>query len=673
GRCDEQVKIRGFRIELGEIAAQLSSLEEVDSAAVVVHEQGAEKRLVAYVVPVSKQLKALLTDEQTIDDNFIQQVREKLQARLPEHMIPAVFMLLPDLPLTTNGKLDTKTLPSPELSAQQNYVAATTDIEKQLCDIWQMVLGVELVGREDNFFNLGGDSIISISMVAALRASGFDVSVRDIFEHSSVKKLASFVAERLLDKQVQAMEPFALLTQEERSGYEASELCTLIEDAYPLSQLQSGMVFHTQKSGFDGVYHDIMSDHLRCRWDEQAFCRSLLMVVAAHPLLRSGFKLTGERPLQHVFREVELPLLVEDIQHMNEQDQQEYLDAWRQMRRHHEFDWENGPLYQVNVFLRSVQTFELVVSFHHAILDGWSLATLNTQLFGHYLAQLTGETPADVAVERIYREFIALELESLSDTDAKARFTQMLADSPVEQLPLKVGVSRTQQREQGTHLVPELALHSVPLAALAQRLNVPLQSVLLAVHFKVLSQLSGQDEVLSCVTHNGRPEVQGAQSGLGLFLNSLPVGMRLPQGSWAKLIESVAEVSRGLLPYRRYPLSMIQKETGREFGEVTFNYTHFHVYNSLELGDESEVARLGGSGFEQTNFDFHVDISRSVDGGDHLQLALHFNRHLYDAEQIAMIGRCYLKAVALCLADVSASHAVSLLDDEALTDLTALE
>ncbi|RKG95355.1 non-ribosomal peptide synthetase, partial [Corallococcus sp. CA047B] len=184
GRLDSQVKVRGFRIELGEVESALSRCEGVSESVVVVREETPGiKRLVAYVVA--------RTGAQVTTDGL----RSELKARLPEYMVPAVFTVLPALPLTVNGKVDRKALPAPEASteASESYEAPRTRTEETLAGVWARVLGVERVGVRENFFALGGDSILSIQVVAKAGQAGLKVTPKQLFQHPTVEQLAKVV------------------------------------------------------------------------------------------------------------------------------------------------------------------------------------------------------------------------------------------------------------------------------------------------------------------------------------------------------------------------------------------------------------------------------------------------------------------------------------------------
>jgi aryl carrier-like protein len=182
GRNDEQVKIRGFRIELGEVETALSRQPGVKQAAVVTCQHQGQTHLAAYIVAEGASL---------VMDTLYQ----SLNTELPEYMVPGSFTELEALPMTINGKLDKRKLPAPTFNSGEDYIAPRTELETQLCAIWQEVLGVEQVGIEDNFFRIGGDSIISIQLVSKLRRAGFSIQVKSIFDAPTVSQQAHLLAQ----------------------------------------------------------------------------------------------------------------------------------------------------------------------------------------------------------------------------------------------------------------------------------------------------------------------------------------------------------------------------------------------------------------------------------------------------------------------------------------------
>ncbi|KGJ86778.1 phosphopantetheine-binding protein, partial [Thalassotalea sp. ND16A] len=211
---------RGFRIELGEIEYQLLSHDEVNDAVVVALSSGkGDKRLVAYVT--HDEATAMLTEEnndaaQTLRHDFIDSLKATLTQALPDYMVPSAFVVLDKLPLTPNGKVDRKGLPTPDMSLQQkSYVAPTTATEKLLCEIWQDVLGIEQVGITDNFFALGGHSLLIISVVSEIsKTLEVHLTLKSVFSTPTVAESAVFIDAIKLNERYEA----SMITAEFEEG-----------------------------------------------------------------------------------------------------------------------------------------------------------------------------------------------------------------------------------------------------------------------------------------------------------------------------------------------------------------------------------------------------------------------------------------------------------------------
>jgi aryl carrier-like protein len=204
GRLDEQVKVRGYRVELGEIEAELREQGAVREVVVMLREdQAGGKRLVAYVVAEAK--------------TSVSELRQSLQEHLPEYMIPSAFVMLEELPLTVNGKVDRRALPAPDSSRpklEKVYVAPRNEREEKLAGIWSQVLGLEKVGVHDNFFELGGDSIIIIKIIGRMTQIGLEVSAKQIHDHPTIAELASAVSETVQTEEVFDSMPLVDLSDE---------------------------------------------------------------------------------------------------------------------------------------------------------------------------------------------------------------------------------------------------------------------------------------------------------------------------------------------------------------------------------------------------------------------------------------------------------------------------
>jgi amino acid adenylation domain-containing protein/non-ribosomal peptide synthase protein (TIGR01720 family) len=605
GRIDQQVKVRGFRIELGEIEAALLDSPAVAMTTVqaVADAGDAQQRLAAYVVP-SRQTS-------------IEELREHLARKLPDYMIPAFFVLLDDLPLTVNGKVNRHALPSPDHAQRAPaaaFVAPRNDVERLLAEAFATGLGLDRVGIHDNFFALGGDSIRSIEVLSRARAAGVDLDFGSLFSHPTVAQLAAVGSEaRLLDRQT---EPFELVAPEV-----ADALPRGAEAAYPLTRLQQGMLLETLDAGATSTYHDVVSYHLQAPWNREALEQALAVVAARHDILRTSILLdAGPEPLQVVHGEVTIPLRVDDLAALAVDEQEQRIDTWAREETVRAFDLDRAPLLRVQVHLRSASTFQFSLSFHHAILDGWSVATLLSELFpayAHRLGHPVPPLPAPPAVA--FRDYVALERRVLADPDERSFWEDYVAGASPTLLPRPPGASRAVQRRRVRSFeIPVPTETSQRLEQLASEMAVPLRSVLLAAHVRALGVICGESDIVTGLVTNGRPEQQDGERVLGLFLGTLPFRLRLTTGSWRELVAQVHDVEKQIERHRRFPLVEIQRLAGQALFETDFNFVHFHVLEqALRVHDELQV--LGARGFEETGFTLAVNFglgvgSRSIAG-----------------------------------------------------------
>ena len=636
GRIDQQVKIRGFRIELGEIEALLAQHPAVWESAVLVREdEPGNKRLVAYVVSKVKQSPTAA------------ELRRFLKQKLPEYMVPSAFVQLEALPLTANGKVDRRALPVPDTARpelENVFVAPSTPEEKILAAIWTKVLGVEKVGINDNFFALGGDSIRSIQVLSQAKEQGLSFSLAQLFQYQTIHELVQELKTQENDiTKLELTQPFSLISQADKQ-----QLPDGLEDAYPLAMLQMGMIYHSEYSQDSAVYHDIFSFHLKTPFDVQLLQVAIQDLVNHHAVLRTSFELSNfSIPLQLVHQQVEVPLQVEDWCNLNHSEQEDALAAWFTAEKKRHFNWTHPPLVRFFVHRRTQETFNLALSFHHAILDGWSVASMMSELLKRYLS-LLGE-PVDYVSPQFsiaFRDFVALEQQAIASSETQRYWSERLNDSTFTKLPRWSFVqTNTNVREVGVQevtLSPEIF---AGLKQLAQSAEVTLKSVLLAAHLRVLNFLTGESDVVTGVAANGRPEQSDGERVLGLFLNTLPFRLQFAGGTWTDLVQQVFAAEREMLPHRRYPLAEIQRSLGSEspLFETAFNFTHFHVYEQVLGLDNLQL--LGGKFFEQTNFTFLAQFSVSPNSSE-VALNLKYDPCELCSEQINRISDYYLRVLA---------------------------
>ncbi|HSF39388.1 MAG TPA: non-ribosomal peptide synthase/polyketide synthase [Thermoanaerobaculia bacterium] len=651
GRIDGQLKIRGFRIEPGEIEAALAAHPQVREAVVVARENDGGKRLVAYVVPRSRDAKPAASE-----------LRRHLESRLPDYMVPAAFVGLDSLPLTPNGKLDRRALPDPGFQGREEapYAPPRTLTEELLAEIWGRVLGVDRVGIDDHYFSLGGDSIHSLQILSLAQKRGLALTLQDLFQRPTIRALAEQVSlgEPRTEKTDAASEPFSLVKPADRAFLPGG-----LADAYPLARLQAGMLFHSEHSPESAIFNDQHSFHVRGELAPELLQSAIDGVVRRHAALRTSFDFTSfSEPLQLVHARVEAPAAINDLLGLDEEAQEAAVAGWLRADRHRSWDWSRAPLARFQVHRRSAGTFQFTLSFHHSILDGWSAASLLSELFRRYTLLLAGTVqPEEPAPTASYRDFVRQERIALTASQESGFWHRYLAGAEVAPVtrwrPAAGGARRA--RVVSVYL-PEDTVAG--LRALARTTAVPLKSVLLAAHCKVMGFLTGTADVLTGLSTNGRPEQADGEQVLGLFLNNVPFRQRLGGETWEDLSQAVFANEREILPHRRFPLADIQTaHGGRPLFEAAFNFLHYHVYKGLSDIDGVEV--LGRAGYEETNFPLVANFSLDPQGTA-IALLLNFSESQLAPAQAEAIAGAYLRALAAMAAEPGRRHEeVSLLSE----------
>ncbi|WP_344881073.1 amino acid adenylation domain-containing protein, partial [Nonomuraea antimicrobica] len=635
GRMDHQVKVRGYRIEPGEIEERLREHASVRDAVVVVRsERDGQAYLCGYV----------LSPAPVPEDGL----RDHLRRALPEYMVPARLVTLERWPLTPNGKLDRRALPEPVEQAE--YVAPRTPRESDLAEVWAEVLGRERVGVLDNFFALGGDSIRFVTVLAQARARGLDFTFRQLFEHPTVAGLAA-VASDAPGGADRALGPFELLTPQDRG-----KIPDGVADAYPMTQLQAGLVFQSELSHATVEYHDILSYTIQSAFDAGRFEQAVRILVARNPIFRTSYHLTGySEYLQLVHRDAPSPLSIADLRGLTEEEQDARFRDWAEREKAHRFVWTEPGLVRLHVHVLADDLFRYTLSQHNSALDGWSITLVHTTLFDLYHRLLEGRELPDAPTGNHARDYVALERRSLADPGHRAYWAGVLEGAAFTELPRTRNAAEPDVFPVVFHEVEFPAGLSDRIVALADRLAVPVKNVALAAHVKVLSLVSGESDVMTGYEHSGRPETEGATEAIGLFLNTVPFRARLAAGSWADLVRQVYRSETELLPARRYPMAQAKQDLGTQdpLFETAFNFTHFYLLKELEAREG--FALLDVRANSETEFVLRAEFSRHF-VSDEVRLSLHYHAHLFEPWQVARMGAYYTAAFEAMTAGPDAPH-----------------
>ncbi|MDC1162581.1 AMP-binding protein, partial [Tenacibaculum sp.] len=625
GRLDNQVKVRGYRIELGEIENALSEIEEIKKSCVLAKEDtSGNKRLVGYVVV-----------DKTFDKDVIQQ---KLKARLPDYMVPMLWVEIATIPLTASGKLDRKALPDVDGTVLSNteYVAPRNETEEELVTIWQEILGLTKIGVYDNFFELGGHSLLVIQLISRLQLIGYNIEAKHIFSNATIVAISEKLSSSIsiyevpvngIIKETNHITPSMIPLVK---GFHQEDIDSVIsqvqggvvniQDIYPLSPLQEGMYFHYLMSDNEGRDPYILSNLISFPDKEKrtSFIEALQLVVNRHDVLRTCVLSNGlPSAVQVVIREVILS--VEEITIDLSKD----ILSELQSRNNHWMDVSKAPLLE----LRSTDDLEkgnyyLMINQHHLVLDHIGLEKVVSEIELY----LSGNE-ANLSAPVLYRDFIGHTLHSQLTNDSESYFKKLFRG--VEEPTYPFELSETKEnlngiKEENIILSKEF---SKELRDICVKQGISPAVLFHAAYGIVVGRCSHKDYAIFGSLFSGR--LQGASSSadsLGLFINTLPFFIEL-KGDVFQYITEVKNQLRGLLPYEQTSLSNIQNWSNISNEVPLFSALLNFRHSSPLSNSENIITELGAKirmGHERTNYPFvlNVDdfgesfgITAQIDGG----------------------------------------------------------
>ncbi|MCH1883547.1 non-ribosomal peptide synthetase [Agrococcus sp. ARC_14] len=502
GRLDDQMKIRGYRVELAEVEAAMRREAGVARAAVVVHGEGAAARIVGYVSGSGS----------GSTDGLGAAVREALRTTLPDYMVPSTVMVLDDMPMTPNGKLDRRALPTPERSAADPAQQPRTRVERVVVEAIAEVLGIDRVGVDEDFFAAGGHSLLA-TRLAALLSERLEtkVSVRDVFEHPTGTSLAA----RVGDADGAARGP--RLARAPRP------------EPLPVSLAQRRLWFLNRLEPDSAAYNIPIVLHLDGALDEPALREALRDVVRRHEPLRTIVPLVDGEPVQRVLAaDAALPeVIAVDVP-------ADRIDAVVRDEASRPFDVTSEVPLRTMLLRVGTDRHVLVATMHHIASDGWSLAPFARDLGEAYRARAAGEEPSPTPLPVDYADFALWQREHLGDPDDEgselaaqlAHWREALAGAPEE-------IALPRDRARGTAASHDPALEGVgevrleldarrhaALRELAAEHRTSLFIVLHAAVVAMLEQQGAGDDVVLGTPVAGRTDPQ-LDELVGFFVNTV--------------------------------------------------------------------------------------------------------------------------------------------------------
>ncbi|MEU3522502.1 non-ribosomal peptide synthase/polyketide synthase [Streptomyces sp. NPDC038707] len=622
GRADDQVKIRGFRVEPGEVEAALAAHPGVTDVAVLAREdRPGAKRLVAYVV-----------GEAGRDAG---ELRAFAARTLPDYLVPTAVVPLAALPLSRNGKVDRSALPAPEALPGRTRTEPRTEAERRAAAVFAEVLGSEPPGVEDDFFQLGGDSILSIRLASRLaEAFGTDVTPRAVFTHPTPAALARFLGTR--------------------RGPGRPALVPVARDAVaPMSHAQQRLWFLQEFEPGGAEYTTALALRLRGTLDTGALRAALAAVVARHETLRTTFDSVDGHGVQIVHPPQDVPLPVRDLSRLAEGAREPALRRLLAEERARPFDLREGPLLRAGLVRLAGQDHVLVLTLHHIVTDGWSTAVLLGDLAHHYRAGL-GVPQHDLPPLPVQYADYAHWQRTAGDSDADehlAHWKERLAGTAPLELPTDRPRPPVRTTAGATARLTVPAPAVTRLTRLARDHGTTLFTTLVAAAQTYLARLSGTEDIAVGTVTSGRdrPETQGL---VGFFVNTLVLRSRAEAARpFSAFLTDVRQTVLDAFAHQDVPFERVVDAVQPE--RDTSRSPLFQVMVVLQ---NTPAAALDLPGLdvtdvepesEQAAFDLTVEFAETGTGALHGLLT--YNTDLFDAataERMAAQLGTLLRAVA---------------------------
>jgi len=541
GRGDAQVKIRGFRIELGEVEAVLREHSGVAEAVVIAREDegNREKRMVAYIVSNGA------AEELTVGE-----LRSHMKRKVPEHMIPAGFVMLAEMPLTVNGKIDRKALPAPEPvrpELEEVLMLPRSPVEEVVASIWSQVLGIGQIGINDNFFELGGHSLLATQVISRLReAFQIDVALPTLFESPTVAGLAVCIES----------------AQRAAKGLNAPPVLPISRDGeLALSFTQERLWFLDQLNPGNIVYNLHRSLRLKGALDVPALEATLNEIARRHEILRTTFQTINGKPCQVIGEETKFDLEAVNLEMYPEDEREAVALKLGTQEARRPFDLATGPLLRVSLLRLEEEDHVVLFTMHHIISDGWSMGVLIREVTMLYEAFVEGRRSPLAELPVQYADFAHWQREWLSGEvfETHLNYWKHQLDGIPAALPLRTDRERTgaQSYEGARQFLTLSKSASEALKTISRSEDVTLFMMLLAVFNVLLQYHSDSDDIVvgTDVANRSRSETE---SVIGFFINQLVLRTDLSGNpTFTELVKRVRQVSLEAYAHQDLPFDRL--------------------------------------------------------------------------------------------------------------------
>ncbi|MCU7668197.1 non-ribosomal peptide synthetase [Bacillus thuringiensis] len=616
GRKDNQVKIRGYRIELDEIEGTLFKHPEVRDAVVFTYQN--DKIVSFYLSKDNTELKQ-------------EALKTFLSESLPDFMMPNYVFHLESFPVSPSGKLDRKKLelqiPSLLANMQKQYVPPISETEKRLAKTWAEILnlGKYRIGRDDDFFKLGGHSLIAVQVLNQIQKEfHLKIEIRDIFEHTTIASLSAYV-----DK--------LMAVNHDREEQETQVLKVADKESYQLSSAQKRIWFLNKYNAINRVYDTPLHIYIEPSLNKDILQDTIRFLVERHEMLRTVFIERNGEPRQVILNSIAIDLIHDEIEHMSKKEQQEYIRTTINQTDHTPFDLENGPLFRIRIFNLNKKNSYLYINLHHIITDEWSIRNLLDELMKVYSAFAKRRNPELPIISNRYVDYAEWEQEQLNlgrwDTEKSYWMAELAAPLPILNLPLDFSRNR-QSTNKGT--VFEMKLDNEMKESLKQvceQENVSMYMLFLAAYIQLLHYLTDQKDIIVGTPVVGRNHQEFEQIQ-GFFVNTLAIRTQLNDvKNLTQLLQVVREKCLNSFQNQSYPFDKVieQINPDRSFGNNPIFSTMFSYQKDILQQHDAYKLQLLPNKQDISKFDISLAVE---EGFDYVGVSFEYDINLFKEESI---------------------------------------
>lgn len=628
GRIDQQVKIRGFRIELGEIEQKLLTHPEIKETVVIaLKDKTGIGYLAAYYVATSQ-----LT---------MTELRKYLIDLLPEYMVPSYFIPLEALPLNINKKIELAALPDPLIMVQSSEGdAPQTEGEERLAAIWQDILGTKEISRRAHFFELGGHSLKATQLaMRILNDFGLHLALEEVFRYPVLKDLAAQIQDLLQD------------TGDQKKMLAFQEIAPVEEaDYYELSFAQKRLWYLSELQPNSSAYNMPSQIVFREEVDPEQMTAVLNRLIQRHESFRTWFTVIQGQVVQVIADQIEFKLAEIDLSNLADEQKEGQRDDIYSTEANQPFDLGRAPLFRAILLKMAEDHYELILTQHHIISDGWSTEILKREFTQLYQGVKAGQQVELPQLEIQYKDFAVWQNRLFQDPirmeEAKNFWREQLSNLSPLHLPRDyIGITADQRGAAYRMVISSKT--QAGIEALANQSGTSLFTILLTTFQLFLAKVCSQSSVQVGVPIAGR-EHKGLQNVVGFFVNTTIAWMKInPDRSFRQHLERVHDQLLQMLTYQGYPLELIVDELKIDYPEIS---VFFNLLNMGHRGEGflSETESYHISDVADVKFPLACYLEEHTNG---IELRCHYLSSFFQPETIETLFLRYQEMLAEVVSD----------------------